>query len=548
MKFRFDSVFFLLSLYFLFLILGLGSFPLIDWDENIYGAASKGMFVSGDFFRITVNGQLFTEKPPLYFWLAAISYFTFGLNEFGTRFPSVLSAVLAFGTIYFFGKRLRSSKFGIIWALLYSSSLLPLVLARTAYIDHLFNTFIFLGAVGLCLYDTDIRKQTPGAWKWLIAASASMALAVLAKGPLGLCIPVASFIAMRIFERRFQISIIHTAIGAVVFIGAVSVYYLTDYLLHGEEFLQGFLEFQRKLLTKSLESHTGPWFYHFIAALIGFFPWTPFLFAYISKGRREILKEDGIRQVSLLMIAWTGIVLIIFSIVQTKLPHYSSSIYFPLSFFTALVLERFGAELVLKKWIILSFLSFSCIVSVLFLGLPILANYLIRSGFSDEKVFPEFGIIDSIPGLVLLAGILFAYFRVRSVTPGDLSGKFIFPVWVTLLVFLISLSVTLAPKVIDLLQGKTLRLFDRAVREEGGEVIFYKYLSFYPMFYRDQPIHIVGSYKFKDESDLLNHPPEGKKLFIIGNANSQTELIFLYPNRKFVPIETEGGLVLLRVL
>ncbi|PNV76268.1 ArnT family glycosyltransferase [Leptospira inadai] len=548
MKFRFDSVLFLLGLYFLFLILGLGSFPLIDWDENIYGAASKGMFLSRDFFRITVNQQLFTEKPPLYFWLAAISYSVFGLNEFGTRFPSVLSAVLAFGTIYFFGKRLRSSSFGILWALLYSSSLLPLVLARTAYIDHLFNTFIFLGAAGLCFYDIDTRKQTLGAWKWLVAASASMALAVLAKGPLGLGIPVVSFLAMRIFERRYKISLVDIALGATVFIGAVSIYYLTDYLLHGDEFLQGFLEFQRKLLTKSLESHTGPWFYHFIVALIGFFPWTPFLFAYISKDKREFLREEGIRQVSLLMIAWTAIVLIIFSIVQTKLPHYSSSIYFPLSFFTALVLERFGSELMLKKGITLSFLSFGFLLSVLFLGLAALANYLIRSGFSDEKVFPHFGLTDSIPGLILLTGILFAYFRGRNVRQAHLLGKFVFPVWITLLVFLISLSVTLAPKVIDLLQGKTLRLFDRVVQKEGGEVIFYKYLSFYPMFYRNQPIHIIGSYKFKDETDLLNHPPEGKKLFIIGNANSQTELIFLYPNRRFIPIETEGGLVLLQVL
>lgn len=506
------------------------------------------MFLSGDFFRITVNEQLFTEKPPLYFWLAAISYSAFGLNEFGTRFPSVLSAVLAFGTIYFFGKRLRSSSFGILWALLYSSSLLPLVLARTAYIDHLFNTFIFLGAVGLCLYDTDIRKQTPGAWKWLVAAFASMALAVLAKGPLGLGIPVASFLVMRIFERRYKISIVDMAIGATVFFGSVSIYYLTDYLLHGDEFLQGFLEFQRKLLTKSLESHTGPWFYHFIVALIGFFPWTPFLFAYISKDKREILKEEGVRQVSLLMIAWTAIVLIIFSVVQTKLPHYSSSIYFPLSFFTALVLERFGSELMLKKGITLSFLLFGTLLSVLFLGLPVLANYLIKSGFSDEKIYPQFGIVDSIPGLILLTGILFAYFRGRKVVQDDLLLKFIFPVWMTLLMFLISLSVTLAPKVIDLLQGKTLRLFDRAVREEQGEVIFYKYLSFYPMFYRNQPIHIIGSYKFKDETDLLNRPPEGKKLFIIGNANSQAELIFLYPKRKFITIETEGGLVLLQVL
>ncbi|TGK08732.1 glycosyltransferase family 39 protein [Leptospira fletcheri] len=547
MEFLFRSVPFLTFLYFFLLLFGLGSFPLIDWDENIYGAASKSMYLSGDFFRISVNGQLFTEKPPLYFWLASFSYFCFGLNEFSTRFPSALSGLLAFVSVFWLGKKLKSSSFGLVWALVYSSSLLPLVLARTAYIDHLFNTFIFLGSAGLILYDQKSRKGEEQAWMYSAFASFCMALAVLAKGPLGLAIPVASFLAMRVAERRFRISFWHVTIGIVIFISGVSSYYLTDYLLHGREFLDGFLEFQKKLLTKSLESHTGPWFYHFIVALVGFFPWTPFLFAYLKRENLELLRKEELRSPAIFLLSWTVLVLLIFSIVKTKLPHYSSSFYFPLSFFAAVLLEERGKEFLdQKKGFFLAVGIFGAFLSLLFASLPLVAEYLISQGTFSESKVPTFSWTDALPGILLLLGLSTSVLSVFLLPSGkDLVRRFLLPVWLTLLLFLSSLSLTLVPKVLALLQDKNLRLFDRAI-QEGGEVVFYKYLSFYPMFYRDQKIHIIGSYKFLDETEILTEPQE-KKLFLIGNENSLTELTFLYPKKRFEPVAKDGGLILVRI-
>ncbi|TGK19013.1 glycosyltransferase family 39 protein [Leptospira fluminis] len=505
------------------------------------------MYLSGDFFRISVNGQLFTEKPPLYFWLASFSYFCFGLNEFSTRFPSALSGLLAFVSVFWLGKKLKSSSFGLVWALVYSSSLLPLVLARTAYIDHLFNTFIFLGSAGLILYDRKSRKGEERAWTYSAFASFCMALAVLAKGPLGLAIPVASFLAMRVAERRFQISVLHVTIGVVIFVLGVSSYYLTDYLLHGREFLDGFLEFQRKLLTKSLESHTGPWFYHFIVALVGFFPWTPFLFAYSKRKNLELLRKEDLRSPAIFLLSWTVLVLLIFSVVKTKLPHYSSSFYFPLSFFAAVLLEERGREFLdQKKGFFLAVGIFGAFLSLLFISLPFVAEYLIAQGTFSESKVPTFSWTDALPGILLLLGLSVSVLFVFLLpSKKDLLHRFLLPVWLTLLLFLSSLSFTLVPKVLALLQDKNLRLFDRAI-QEGGEVVFYKYLSFYPMFYRDQKIHIIGSYKFLDETEILTEPQD-KKVFLIGNENSLTELTFLYPKKRFEPVTKDGGLILLRV-
>lgn len=531
--------------YFVLLCIGLGSFPLIDWDENIYGAASKSMFTTGDYLRISVNGQLFTEKPPFYFWLASFFYSIFGIGEFATRLPSVLSGLFSFSILYFFGKRLVSEKFGLLWALIYSSSLLPLLLSRTAYIDHLFNTFLLCSVLCLFLYELEQKeKNNSVALKWLILASFGMGIGTLTKGPLGIAIPAFSFAAVRIAEKRFRFSYIHLLLCMILTLGVVSFYYLTDYWRHGEGFIAGFVEFQKKLLTKSLESHTGPWFYHVLVVLIGFFPWTPLLFGYTLKPWTSVFENGNTNTFAKIVFAWAGIVLIIFSIVQTKLPHYSSSIYFPLSFFAAYAIQND------KRSRLLGWVSgYGAIIAFFFLLLPWIAQLAIgssdfRSNIGDGFDF-QISILDYLPG-ILIASSVFAsiYLLVRSVHKDEKYIGFFSILWIGMLTWISTLSFTLAPKVMDVLQGRILKFSDIAEAEKG-KLVFYKYLSFYPMFYRENKIHIVGSYKFKDEERLLTEPDD-QRLFLVANRNSLMELNFLYPKLTFTPISNEGDLFLIR--
>lgn len=531
--------------YFVLLCIGLGSFPLIDWDENIYGAASKSMFTSGDYFRISVNGQLFTEKPPFYFWLASFFYSIFGIGEFATRLPSVLSALFSFSVLYFFGKRLISEKFGLVWALIYSSSLLPLMLSKTAYIDHLFNTFLLCSILCLFLYDREQKENNSSQrMKWLILASLSMGIGVLTKGPLGIAMPAFSFAAVRIWERRFRFSFIHLLLCIILTLGVVSSYYLTDYLMHGDGFIAGFVEFQKKLLTKSLESHTGPWFYHALVVLIGFFPWTPILFGYAFKPRTSLFEKSDTGTLAKILLAWAGIVLLIFSIVQTKLPHYSSSIYFPLSFFAAYAIQNDKRNRILE-WVC----GYAGVVALFFLFFPWIAKLVI--GSSDFKANIGDGMnfqivsLDYLPGILILISVIISIFILfRSAQKEEKNLIFFSALWIGMLIWIGTLSFTLAPKVMDVLQGRILKFSDIAEAEKG-KFVFYKYLSFYPMFYRENRIHIIGSYKFEDEEKLLTEPSD-QKLFLVANRNSLVELNFLYPKLIFTPVANEGDLFLIR--
>ena len=64
---------------------------LLDDADSTHAEAAREMVVTGDYVTLHVNGVRYLEKPPLPYWLVAISYKVLGVNEFSTRLPMVLS-------------------------------------------------------------------------------------------------------------------------------------------------------------------------------------------------------------------------------------------------------------------------------------------------------------------------------------------------------------------------------------------------------------------------------------------------------------------------
>ena len=89
------AILIIMILCFILLFAGMWSYPLIDVDETRYAVMSRDLIGSGNWNLLFVNGVPFIEKPPLYFWLTAISIKLFGFNEFAVRFPVMLQACIA---------------------------------------------------------------------------------------------------------------------------------------------------------------------------------------------------------------------------------------------------------------------------------------------------------------------------------------------------------------------------------------------------------------------------------------------------------------------
>ena len=83
----------------------LGLPALLDSDETRYADMARGMFLSKDFITPYLDGRIFWDKPPLFFWLLCLSYKCLGISEFSVRIPSVLSALTAILALFFAVKK-----------------------------------------------------------------------------------------------------------------------------------------------------------------------------------------------------------------------------------------------------------------------------------------------------------------------------------------------------------------------------------------------------------------------------------------------------------
>ena len=94
---------FLLCLVLYFLFLGARDF----WEaENQYAEIVRVMLLDGDYALPKVNGTLWADNPPLYFWLALLfSWMAGQVNEWTVRLPSALSATALILSFYLFSRK-----------------------------------------------------------------------------------------------------------------------------------------------------------------------------------------------------------------------------------------------------------------------------------------------------------------------------------------------------------------------------------------------------------------------------------------------------------
>lgn len=533
----------------LFLFWGTGRPALIDWDENIYAEASRQMLLRGDYLNVYINGHLFSEKPPFFFWEQVLSYRLFGVNEFAARFPSAVAGVLMVILLYFVGCRIASTRLGLIWGAVYLTSLLPSVFGRAAVIDHTFNLFIAASAFFLYLFDIRFRqyidrgaapagKAAPLRYHliYLTLASICMGVATLTKGPLGGVIPLVAFAGHKFINRKPRIHLVHFLYCAVLSLSNGFSWYLANWIVTGDSFIEGFIRFQLALFSKTLEGHHGPFFYHFVVAFFGLLPWTPFLFAH--KPGRLIREYQSLRSLFSFSVAWVVFVLVLFSFVSTKLPHYSASIYIPLSLVAALNLDyAISGNRSLSWWVIGLFTLAGITLAILIMAIPPLMTRFAQTQaidfdhtWSNWLYFWGAGMIVSI----VTAGVLL--FR----------KKFAKSIVLTLIFMTLFTQVFWRfhiPPFLRINQEPLLEMVQEA-QQKDGRLVFYRIVSFAAFFYGKTDIEVIHNYKFPGNPEILNRRHE-KDLYIIADAENRERLLREHPLVEFLRAEGKFALFIL---
>ena len=156
-------------------------FPLTDTTEARYAEIARIMMETGDWITPYFDYNIpFWGKPPLSFWLQALSFNLFGVNEFAPRFPSWISILLTMGLIYHFLACVADKRTGLWAILIFSSFALVYMLSGVVITDP----FLVLGTTLSMISFVMVLKHQPSYWGYLFFVGISIGL--LSKGPIAL--------------------------------------------------------------------------------------------------------------------------------------------------------------------------------------------------------------------------------------------------------------------------------------------------------------------------------------------------------------------------
>lgn len=361
----------------------LGSFSLYDAAETTYGEFVKNMLGMKDWLTLHFNGQIIFDKPPLYYWLVAIISKLIGFNEWAMRLPAAISGLLTVIVTYLLGKTFYNKHTGFLSAIIVMTAFQFLVQSRIAELDIVLT--LFMTSAILFFY----LGYTSGEKKYYTFSYIPMALAVLIKGLLGIALPGFAIFLFLLFKgeiKRLKEMRIPTGILIITLIGFP--WYLAEYWVHGKVFLDfalGFLFLSR--FQGAVCGHTGPWYYYFLALILGFAPWSQFIPFAVWRSLKNWRNNS-----ELLMLCFVIPAFIVFSIAKTKIPNYVLPLYPFLAIMVGNLLNKPAAE---RRGLLVSNCFFAVVIALILIGCVMVGN----SNYPTQY-------ISLLPSLYTLAAVL----------------------------------------------------------------------------------------------------------------------------------------------
>jgi 4-amino-4-deoxy-L-arabinose transferase-like glycosyltransferase len=286
----------------------------------------------GDWILMHFNGGVYGDKPPLFFWLIALSsYLWQGFTSFSVRFPSALFGTLTVLLTFLLGKRLYSSRTGFFSGLILATSLHFAYLSNRANIDVTLT--FFTTASFLCFFfwyqegqEEEIHHRRAIRNFFIFGFYVSMALATLAKGPIGLVFPLlASFIYLLIQKDYREMKRMKLLPGISLFLAIVLAWYLPAVSLGGRSYLEENLFKHTTEAYSTGWTHPSPFYYYLYSFPMSFMPWTFFLPTAIICGCSK--RMIGKRKEFLFLSVWCIVIFTFFSLSKSKRALYLLPLY-----------------------------------------------------------------------------------------------------------------------------------------------------------------------------------------------------------------------------
>ncbi|MEO6725301.1 MAG: glycosyltransferase family 39 protein [Blastocatellia bacterium] len=396
---------------------------LLDDADSFYAEVARAMNARHDWITPYANTVRYLEKPPLFFWLIALSYKLFGAaNAFTARLPTALSVTALVIVTSRIGKLLFGIRAGLIGGLALATSIGIFLFTRIILPDALFTLLL-----SLILYFFLRWERAEGhcaKTKWILVMYAFAGLAVLAKGLIGLAFPAgALFFTLVLTGRLGDVWRLISVPGMMLMLAIAGPWhFLTGDRNPGFFWFYFVNEHLLRFLGKRypMDYGTVPLVPFWLLHIVWLFPWSFYLATLFVPGEFKRAMVESERAI-VLPLAWALTILLFFSF-SSRLEYYTMPALPALALLAGAQCARFW-EQGRRRWPGIVLGAFGLFVGVALIGIALVVSSKTPEGWLKLKDNPDlyayylghlFDLTpESLMGLrtpLVLAGIAFGLF------------------------------------------------------------------------------------------------------------------------------------------
>lgn len=331
-EFRGDQPFFSVGFVFIAIISVLvisltGMFVPVIENACKYAQVSREILDNSDWINLTIAHAPYGQKPPLLFWLGALFYSFFGVSLFAFKFPVWIISWVGIFSTYRLGRLLYNRPVGWLAAFLWATSLGYLHFHNDIHSDTVLVNFVILA---IWQFTAFFRSKK---WHQFVIGSVAIGLAMLAKGPIGLAIPIAALgidllvhhKGKEIFHVRWLLAILLA--GIVMSPALIGLF--NQFGVSGLKFYFWTNNIGR--ITGSYQSSDSSVFLYFHSLILVSLPWFMFVYpALILEIRKYILHVIHRRKLretdEFITLGGFVVTFVVLTVASQKNPHYLMSV------------------------------------------------------------------------------------------------------------------------------------------------------------------------------------------------------------------------------
>lgn len=361
-------------------LLGMTFIDVMDVDAAQYASISREMLESGEFLQVQHRHEDYLDKPPLLFWVTAMSFKFFGISNFTFRLPSFLFLLLGIYSTFRLGQMYYDRRTGQLAALILYSCQAYFLFSHDVRTDTILANVLVFGLWQLAVFVKDRSLLS------MILGAIGIGLAMLEKGPIGLMVAIWAIGSEIAYQRNWKVLFRWEWILGIFVLGIVlapMTYGLyMQYGWHGIDFYYWTQSFGR--ITGQNEWKDDSSIFYFVHTFLWtFLPWVFFALYGIGKSLVELVKSrfSGYQPREVLTLGGFLITFAALSLSSFKLPHYIFVVFPLVAIITARTICEFidsgktAKVFVVLQWIV--FITAWLVVALLSIAVFPIDNWLL---------------------------------------------------------------------------------------------------------------------------------------------------------------------------